>query len=245
MSRFIKEKMVEQYGERFRDVSAVAVISTQGVDAIRMAAFRSTLRGRGIQAMRIHNRLGGRAFAAGDLAGIEALFDGPSTVVWGGDSIVDIAKVLKDEAARLVELQIRGGMSDGEFFSQKQLQVLSALPGREELIGMAVGMAIGQASRVVAAAMSVAGQLLGQIREIEEQASAAEAPAQEEPKADEPATAEADEPATAEADEPAAAQPAPDETPQQEAAEEQKPDETAETGGAQEPPAPDPAPDQA
>ena len=224
MSRFIKEKMVEQYGERFRDVSAVAVISTQGVDAIRMAAFRSTLRGRGIQAMRIHNRLGGRAFATGDLAGIEALFDGPSTVVWGGDSIVDIAKVLKDEAARLAELQIRGGMSDGEIFSQKQLQMLSELPGREELIGMAVGKAI-------------ASQLLGQIREIEEQASAAEAPAQEEPKADEPATAEADEPA--------AEQTAPDETPQQEAAEEQKPDETAETGGAQEPPAPDEAPDEA
>jgi large subunit ribosomal protein L10 len=237
MSRFIKEKMVEQYGERFRDVSAVAVISTRGVDAIRMAAFRSTLRGRGIQAMRIHNRLGGRALATGDLAGIEALFDGPSTVVWGGDSIVDIAKVLKDEAARLVELQIRGGMSDGEIFSQKQLQVLSELPGREELIGMAVGMAIGQASRVVAAAMSVASQLLGQIREIEEQASAAEAPAQEEPKADEPATAEADEPA--------AAQTAPDETPQQEAAEEQQPDETEATEGAQEPPAPDEAPDEA
>ncbi len=233
MSRFIKEKMVEQYGERFRDVSAVAVISTQGVDAIRMAAFRSTLRGRGIQAMRIDNRLGGRAFATGDLAGIEALFDGPSTVVWGGDSIVDIAKVLKDEAARLAELQIRGGMSDGEIFSQKQLQMLSELPGREELIGMAVGKAIGQAPRVVAAA----SQLLGQIREIEEQASAAEAPAQEEPKADEPATAEADEPA--------AEQTAPDETPQQEAAEEQKPDETAETGGAQEPPAPDEAPDEA
>jgi len=232
MSRLIKEKMVHEYGERFRDVSAVAVINVQGVDVKRMMTFRGALRERGIQAMWIHNRLGRRAFAAGTLKGIDALLDGPSTILWGGESIVDIAKVLKDEAKTLTELEIRGGLSDGEVLSSEQIRALSELPGREELIGLVVGKAIGQAARVAAAVMAMGGRLVAQIREISE-----EAPAEEpETSAD---AAEQDAPA----EEPAPQEPADDETPQQEDEQaEPKTHQTQDTDGAQEPPAPEQAP---
>jgi len=222
MSRFIKEKMVEQYGEQFRDVSAVAVVSTDGIDVKRMTTFRSVLRERGIRAMRIHNRLGRRALADGGLKGVDALLDGPSTLVWGGSGIVDIAKVLTNESKTLTELAIRGGISDGAVLSAEQMRVLSELPGREELIGRTIGNAIGQAARVAAAAMAIGSQLLAQIREVEQQTPAGQTGADDAPQAEEPA-----------AEEPAA-----DETPQDEPA----PDKATDTNGAQEPPAPDQAP---
>jgi len=239
MSRLIKEKMVREYGERFRDVSAVAVINAQGIDVKRMMTFRGVLRERGIQAMRIHNRLGRRAFASGTLKGIDALLDGPSTILWGGESIVDIAKVLKDEAKTLTELEIRGGLSDGEILSSEQIQALSELPGRKELIGLAVGKAIGQAARVVAAVMAMGGRLVAQMREISEQAPAEETPAEEEAEAAQPAAAEEPKTDDAAPDDESAA----DETPKQEVHEEQpKTDQTQDTDGAQEPPAPEQAP---
>ncbi|KPJ77219.1 MAG: hypothetical protein AMS14_01095 [Planctomycetes bacterium DG_20] len=232
MSRFIKEKMVERYGERFRDVSEVAVISTQGVDAIRLTAFRTVLRRRGIQTMRVHNRLGRRALASGGLAGLEALLNGPSTIVWGGSGIVDIAKVLKDEAATITELEIRGGLSAGAVLSPAQMVSLSGLPSREELIARAVANAIGQAARVVAAATGAGSRLVAQIREVEGRAPADEMPAGGEPKADEAAPAE----------ESAAKEPAADEMKQQETAAVPQPDATTETGGPEQHPAPEGAP---
>ena len=233
MSRFIKEKIVEQYGRCFREVSAVAVINTQGVGVVRLTAFRDVLRQSGIRAMRVHNRLGRRAaLASGTLVGIETLLDGPSTIVWGGENIVDIAKILQSQAGTLAELEIRGGMSDGEVLSKEQMAALSELPSREELIGWLVGNAVGQAARVAAAAMAVAGRLLAQIREVQEQAPADETPTGEQATVGEAAPAQ----------DPAPNQPEPDQTPQEDVAEEAEPDETAKTGGAQEPPAPEPAP---
>jgi len=234
MSRFVKEKIIEQYGERLRDVSDLAVVNTQGIDVIRMTAFRGVLRRRGIQAMRVHNRLSRRALASGNLVGIETLLDGPSTIVWGGENIVDIAKTLKGQAATLTELAICGGMSDGEVLSKEQVEALSALPSREELIGWIVGNAIGQAARVAAAAMAVGGRLLAQIRQIQEQTPAGETPPDEQAETAEPET-HAD--AAEQREAPSEATQTDDAGP----AEEPKPDDSTEADGAKEPQAPEQA----
>jgi len=217
MSRYIKERVVEQYAERFREVSDVAAVNTEGIDANQMVVLRATLRERGLKAMRVQNRLCRRAIQDGPLAGADTLLDGPTTLVWGADSIVDIAKALAEEAKALSALEIRGGFSDGAVLSREQIEDLSKLPGRAELIGQVIAKALGQAARLVSLALAPASGLLAQIREIGKngaQEAPAETPAEEPPapveaepaeegaKADEPPpTAEADEaPQTGEAE---------------------------------------------
>ena len=179
MSRLIKEKMVERYQSRFRDVTDVAVVSTQGIDVLGMTALRSTLRAKGIRAMVLHNRIGRRALAGVGLEGLKDLLHGPSTLVWGGESIVDIAKVLAAQAKTLVPLKVRGGVSGGQVLTDKDFEVLSQLPGRRELIGRAVAMAIGAGARVAAQIKAPGGCIVSQVREYEKKASAAEAAAAE------------------------------------------------------------------
>ena len=214
MSRLIKEKMVQQYGETFKGVSDVAVIATEGVNVKQMTALRGTLRARGIRALRVQNRLGKRAFAAAGLVGIDTLLAGPSTLSWGG-GIVDLAKALVEQAKTLVKLEIRGAVSAGQVLSKEDLDALSRLPSREVLIGMAVGMAIGQGGRLAAAITAMGGRLVAQVREYEKRAPGGEAA-------------------------PAATQDAQPAGETQAAAPENQP--TA--GGAEEPPAPDQAPGQ-
>ncbi|MBE3096101.1 MAG: 50S ribosomal protein L10 [Planctomycetes bacterium] len=197
MSRLIKEKMVERYQSRFRDVTDVAVVSTQGVDVLKMTALRSTLRAKGIRAMVVHNRIGRRALAEVGLEGLKDLLRGPSTLVWGGESIVDIAKALAAEAKTLVALKIRGGVSDGQILTDKDIEVLSQLPGRLELIGRAVAMAIGTGARVAAQVKAPGGRIVSQVREYEKKASAAEAAAAEAAPPDAAAAAPAPEAAAA------------------------------------------------
>jgi len=201
MSRYIKERMVKQYAERFREVSDVAAFNTEGIDANQMVVLRFALRRRGLETMRVQNRLCRRAIQDGPLAGADTLLDGPTTLVWGADSIVDIAKALAEEAKALSALEIRGGFSAGAVLSREQIEDLSRLPGWAELIGQAVARALGQAARLVSLALAPASGLLAQIREIEKR-GAQEAPA--ETPADEPPAPVEAEPAEegANADEP-------------------------------------------
>jgi large subunit ribosomal protein L10 len=177
MSRLIKERIVEKYGEKFRGVADVAVVSTQGASVQQMTAFRGTLRAKGIRAMVVHNRLGKRALEAAGLAGISALLRGPSTLVWGGDGIVDIAKVLAAEAKSVARMEVRGGVTAGVVLSKADIEALSRMPGRLELLGRVSGLAMGSGARVAALVLSSAGRVVGQVREYEKKAPADAAPA--------------------------------------------------------------------
>ena len=201
MSRPIKEKMVERYQTRFRDVRDVAVVSTQGVDVLRLTAFRTALRARGMRAMVVHNRIGKRALAGVGLAALKDLLRGPTTLIWGGDSVVDLAKTLTAEAKKLPKMKIRGGVSAGQVLSEKDIEALSKMPSREELMGRVVATAMGAAGRVVSQILAAGGGLVSQIREYEKKAPpdpSAAAPAAEAAPAGEPPAAPAAEAPAAE-----------------------------------------------
>jgi large subunit ribosomal protein L10 len=173
MSRPIKEKIVEKYQEKFRGVADVAVVSTKGVGVIQMTALRGVLRAKGIRAMVVHNRLGKRALETAGLAGIAALLKGPSTLVWGGDGIVDIAKVLAAEAKNVQTMEIRGGVTAGVVLSKADIEALSKMPGRKELLGRVAGLATGPGSRVAGLILSAAARVVAQIRQYEKKAAEA------------------------------------------------------------------------
>jgi large subunit ribosomal protein L10 len=182
MSRFIKEKMVERYQTRFRGVQDVAVVSTQGVGVLQMTALRSSLRAHGMRAMVVHNRIGKRALADIGMAGLKDLLRGPSTLIWGADNVIDLAKALTAEAKKLPKMKIRGGLSAGQVLSEKDIEALSKMPSREELMGRVVATAMGAAGRVVSQILRAGGALVSQIREHQEKAPAdpvAAAPAAE------------------------------------------------------------------
>ena len=158
MSRMIKEKMVERYQTRFRDVADAAVVSVQGVDVLHLTALRGTLRAKGIRALTVQNRICRRALESTPLAAAATLLHGPSTLVWGSDGIVSIAKALTAEAKAVKALQIRGGVSAGQVLSQADMETLSKMPSREELIGRVAGQAMGPAARVAAMVASAGGR---------------------------------------------------------------------------------------
>jgi len=175
----IKEKMVEKYQTRFREVSDAAIVSMQGVDVLRLTALRGTLRAKGIRALTVQNRICKRALESTPLAAAATLLRGPSTLVWGSDGIVSIAKALTAEAKAVAAMKIRGGVSSGQVLSPADIEALSKMPSREELIGRVAGQAMGPASRVSSLAMSPARQIVAQIREVEKKAPPAEAAAPE------------------------------------------------------------------
>jgi len=180
MSRPIKEKIVKQYAARFDGVSDAIVVSTQGIDVRRMTALRRSLRSKGIRAVVVHNRLCRVALKSTGLEAAGSLLRGPSTLTWGGRTIVDVAKALSDEARTLTELQVRGGVSAGKVLSKEDVEALARMPSREELLGGIIARVLGQGGRVAALVTAMGGRLAAQVREVEKRApapAASEAPA--------------------------------------------------------------------
>ena len=209
MSRPIKEKIVKQYAARFDGVSDAIVVSTQGIGVQRMTALRRSLRAKGIRAMVVHNRLCRVALKATGLEAAGGLLRGPSTLTWGGATIVDVAKALSAEAKTLTELEVRGGVSGGRVLSKEDVEALARLPAREELLGGIVARATGPGRRVAALVTAMGGRLAAQVREVEKRApapAASEAPAAPEAAAPPPAPeVQAAPPAPAEGGAPAGA----------------------------------------
>jgi ribosomal protein L10 len=154
--------------------------------------------------MVVQNRICRRALAETGLAPLGQLLHGPSTVVWGGSNIVDLAKALTAEDKAVVKMEIRGGVTSGQVLSKEDIEALSKLPSREELLGMAIGKALGAAGRVVSQIRSAGGRVVAQVREVEKKATPAEAA----PAAVEAAPAAAEAAPAAEAKPPEAAPPA-------------------------------------
>ena len=129
-------------------------------------------------------------------------------------------------------LEYKGGIMDGEPLDPEEFGAIARLPGLDVLHGQLVGLAASPLTglaRGLAAMISGLAVALGQIAEQGlvgggDEPAAAEAPAAEEAKAEEPqAEAEAEEPA----EEPEAEEPAAEEEPEAEVKAEEKAPETS------------------
>ena len=74
---------------------------------------------------------------------------------------------------------IKGGAVDGVVIGPEQVEVITKLPSREELIARVVGLALAPAQRVISLANAPASGLLGQLKAIAEKEQGGEAPSAE------------------------------------------------------------------
>src|ERR1041384_1977600 len=116
MSKFVKNLIARQTGEKLKDVDAVAVINPRGINAIKNNLLRRKLHGKGMKMTVVRNTLVRRAIGDGKLKGFESLLDGPSALVYGKTSISQIARLLIEEKKADETLELRGVFFDGEVY---------------------------------------------------------------------------------------------------------------------------------
>lgn len=74
-----------------------------------------------------------------DLPNMDSILEGPSAFVFAGEDPVASAKAIKDFAKDNQNLEIKGGMMDGQFVDAAQVEAIASLPSREELIAKLLG----------------------------------------------------------------------------------------------------------
>ena len=171
MSKRVKSFIERDFGNRFKDLDAVAVINPRGINANRNNAIRRKLHAQGLRMTVVKNTLAKRATAQTKLKGFDALLDGPSAVVYGKASIATIARLLLDEKKADDKLELRGVFFDGEVYTGLEgVTQVSKMPTREEAIALVIGAVLSPGKKLAGALKGPGGKLGAILRTIEEKA---------------------------------------------------------------------------
>jgi large subunit ribosomal protein L10 len=158
--------------KRYAGVSSACVIDLTGMDAIATHKFRGTLRAKGIELHVVKNRMARRAFAGGPLAALGEYLDGPCALATGGESVVDVAKVLLSCVKEFPKLTVKKAIVDGDA-ELVPVDVLAKWKSKKETQGEVIMLATSPGRRIAGCLTGPGGRIAGCLKAIIEKAEKA------------------------------------------------------------------------
>jgi len=224
MNRHEKSATIEEITAQIEASEAIFAVDYKGISVPQAAELRAKLRESDASFRIVKNRL---SKIAADKAGeqrLDALLKGPTALTFVRGDTAQAAKTISSFSKEHNVLAFKGGYMEGLSLDEDRFKAIAKLPGREVLIGQFAGVVASPLTGLVRGLGSLIQGLALQLGQIADQGLVSgEAPAAEEPKAEEAAPAE-----EAKAEEPAEQ-------------DEAKPEEPAAAEGAEDAPAEEPA----
>lgn len=171
MKREEKEKQVAWLREELQEAKALFLTNYQGLSVSEMNSLRSELRNKGIKFKVLKNTLTRRAYQDTEISAVGADLAGPRAAAWTSseDAVPAMAKVLFDFAKTHQNLQLVRGVLKGKLVEPSDIETLSKLPSREELVGRLLGQMMAPVSAFVNVLAAVPRSFLNVLKAIEEQ----------------------------------------------------------------------------
>jgi len=139
MPRPEKIAEVKAIAERFQSARSIVMTDYTGLTVAQMTQFRSQCRAQNVECRVVKNRLAIIAADEADLAVIKDHLKGPTALVLGPESQVDPAKIVIEFAKTNEKLTVKGGILDGQYLDAQQVEALSKIPSKDELIAQMMG----------------------------------------------------------------------------------------------------------
>lgn len=181
----IKTLLAKELADNWKGLQAFVVVCPIGLDAVVSNQLRAALAAKNIKMTVVKNSVARVALAQLDLAPAAQLFDAPSAICYGGESVVDVARELVDWAKKADAFQVRGAFLEGQIFSAEQVYKLAAMPNRNELLAQISGLITSPAGRIVSTLTVLGGRIAGSIKTLTEKLALQAPPAEPAPKENE------------------------------------------------------------
>jgi len=134
ISRTRKEGIVQELHEKFTRSSAILLADHTGLKVKDITVLRRKLREISVEYRVIKNKLARRALKDTGKDRLEDYLDGPNSLVFLGDDIVQGTKVLMDFVKEYEGPAIKIGFVDDRLYDRKELARISMLPPREIIL---------------------------------------------------------------------------------------------------------------
>ena len=168
MSKYVKSLLQKELQKKITDydVRDFLVVSLTGLNGVNNNMMRRKLKEKGISMLVVKNTLFKQVLREQKMDSAAELFTGPRAVVYGGDSIVDLAKELAEWSKKSPQIEIKGAFLEGSALDSKSAAELSKMPSRTELLGQIVMLSQSMARKLAAIIAAPAGVIAGCIETI-------------------------------------------------------------------------------
>jgi large subunit ribosomal protein L10 len=164
MSRLVKEMIVDELKSRYTGKDSAVWVEVVGIDGIQTNEFRRALHARKMQLEVVKTALLRRAIDDQPLGRLARELTGPAALITGGDSAVEIAKLIDEWLPRIKTLKLRGALLEGELIPASAVANLSKMPSRRDLQARVAGCVRSPGASLAAAILSGGGRAAGAIK---------------------------------------------------------------------------------
>ncbi len=167
MSKTVKNFLMRDYTEKLEGVEDAVVVSIRGIPANDNTELRTSLAAKNISVMVVRNSLAKTAFKGGSLENLEPVFEGPSALAFGGETVIDVAREMVAWAKKVENLELKGAVLDGELYAgEAGVKELSKFPTREEALSNAVTLILSPARNLMGSVTGPGAKLLAVVEAI-------------------------------------------------------------------------------
>ncbi len=139
MNRTEKSALIEKIKAKAESSSIALVADFKGMPVEEMTRLREKLRASGGELLIVKNTLARIALSGGAHDAIKDHFRENCALALTNDDPVAVTKALIDFAKTSKTLKVRHASFEGKFLDAAQIDALSKLPGRTELLAMTLG----------------------------------------------------------------------------------------------------------
>ena len=160
MSKPVKDLITQEYENRYSTIDSACVINVIGLDSISTNRLRSELNAKQVKVQVVRNSLARRALEKAPLGPLASALDGPCALVTGGESMIDVAKLLVGMKKTYPKMELKIAMIDGDP-DLVNVEKMATFKTRIEVLGEVAMLIASPGRRIAASIQSPAAKIAG------------------------------------------------------------------------------------
>ena len=133
MDRSQKAAIVTEIKDSFKNVMSLVLADYRGVTVPSVTNVREQFRKAGCHYRVLKNTLVKLAIAGSEIEPLSMYLEGPTAVIWSGESPSEPAKIAAKVAKAEANFRIKAGFFDGKVLDASGVERLAKMPGKPEL----------------------------------------------------------------------------------------------------------------
>ncbi|MBU2491305.1 MAG: 50S ribosomal protein L10 [Bacteroidetes bacterium] len=173
MNKTEKQESVAEIKEVISNASAIFLVDYKGVNVDNINKLRKEFIKEGITYKVFKNSLAKRAFA--EIGGFDKFNDllvGMTGFAFVGENFVSLPKIIKKQNDEKKNFEFKGCYIDAQFFGADQLETLSKMPTKEEIMSGIIGSIAAPASNLVGVVSALHRDIVSIVDQISKQKAA-------------------------------------------------------------------------